>query len=97
VLLGDSSAGRDSAVTHSGLSFHLALRTKQWKYIEPSPGRAVNVATNTELANSPEPQLYDLDKDPGETKNLASTQSELVSKLQNMLDEVKNRRLTSTP
>ena len=96
-LLGDSSAGRDSAVTHSGLSSHLALRTKQWKYIEPSPGRAVNVATNTELANSPAPQLYDLDQDPGETKNLASTQSELVSELQNMLDEVKNRRPTSTP
>jgi len=78
-LLGRSRVGRDHIVEHgSGL---LALRVGRWKYIEPSDGPAVNRSTNTELANAPAPQLYDLTADPGETRNLAASQPARVAGL----------------
>ena len=67
-LLGEDPKGRDHIVEHAG---RLALREGRWKYIEPSQGPRRNEQTNTELANDPAPQLYDLDTDIGETKNLA--------------------------
>ena len=56
------------------------------KYIEPNTRQAVNRNTNTELGNSPEPQLYDLSIDPGEEKNLAGERSDKVAELRTLLD-----------
>ena len=68
-ILGQTTRGRDYVVEHSG---RLALRAGNWKYIAPAPqGVAVQKNTNTETANLPKPQLYDLSVDAGETKNLA--------------------------
>ncbi len=68
-LLGQSSQGRDYVIEHAG---RLALREGNWKFIAPAPqGFAVQKNTNTETANLPAPQLYDLSTDLGETKNLA--------------------------
>ncbi|MEI8090656.1 MAG: sulfatase-like hydrolase/transferase, partial [Opitutaceae bacterium] len=68
-ILGQTTRGRDYVVEHSG---RLALRAGNWKYIAPAPqGLAVQKNTNTETANLPKPQLYDLSVDAGETKNLA--------------------------
>jgi arylsulfatase A-like enzyme len=74
-LLGEDPHGRDHIVQHAG---RLALREGRWKYIEPSQGPARNEQTNTELANDPAPQLYDLDTDIGETRNVAAQQPERV-------------------
>lgn len=74
-LLGQDRRGRDHVVEHAGA---LALREGPWKYIEPSRGARVNVQTNTELANDPEPQLYDLSVDIGETANVAARHPERV-------------------
>ena len=71
-ILGRSPRGRDYVVEHSG---RLALREGNWKFIAPAPqGVAFQKATNTETANLPAPQLYDLAADIGETKNLAAAE-----------------------
>ena len=77
-LLGESPTGRDHVVEHAN---KLALRVGDWKYIEPAQGPAVQVATNTQTANSPQPQLYNLALDPGETKNLAATEPQRTQDL----------------
>ena len=68
-LLGESHAGRAFVVEQAGA---LSLIVGNWKYIEPRDGPAFDASTNTELGNSPEPQLYDRPKDPGERNNLAA-------------------------
>jgi len=72
-LLGTSPRGRDYIIEHAG---KLALREGNWKFIAPAQGVAVQKNTNTETANLPTPQLYDLAADVGETKNLAAAQPE---------------------
>lgn len=68
-LLGQSPEGRRSLVEHAGA---LALLQGPWKLIEPSDGPSMNRDTHTELGNSGELQLYNLDEDPGERKNVAA-------------------------
>ena len=85
-LLGEDPKGRDHIVEHAG---RLALREGQWKYIEPSPGPRRNEQTNTELANDPAPQLYDLDTDIGETNDLAARQPERVKAMAERLAAIR--------
>ena len=77
-LLGESKVGRDHLVEHANT---LALREGSWKYIEPKQGRRRSANTNIELGLDPQPQLYDLATDPGETKNLAKEDPEKTSAL----------------
>jgi arylsulfatase A-like enzyme len=85
-LTGEDPKGRDHVVEHAGA---LALREGRWKYIEPSKGPRMNVNTNTELANDPSPQLYDLDTDIGETTNLAAQQPERVKAMADRLAAIR--------
>lgn len=86
-LLGISESGRDHLVEHAGT---LSLIKGQWKYIEPSNGPALNRNTNTELGNHPQPQLYDLSRDPEEQQNVADEHPEIVEELSNLLQEIKD-------
>jgi arylsulfatase A-like enzyme len=81
-LLGEDPVGRETLIEHAG---GLAVRQGKWKFIPPSSGPRKNVPTNSELGNAPDPQLYDLDADPGETRNVASEHPELVARLRNEL------------
>jgi arylsulfatase A-like enzyme len=85
-FLGESKAGRESVIEEAG---GLALRRGTWKYIEPNKRQPISQDTGIELGNSPEPQLYDLSKDAGETKNLASDMPNKVRELASELDELK--------
>ena len=87
-LLGESPAGRDHIVEHAG---NLAIRSGDWKYIEPRPGPARSANTNIELGNNPEPQLYDLASDPGETANVAAQHPERVQELAAELQRIRQR------
>ncbi len=87
-LLGESAVGRDSLVEHAG---GLALRSGKWKYIEGSAGPAKNANTNSELGNLKDPQLYDLEKDRSEQSNLAQSEPQVVQKLQQQLDSIRQQ------
>ncbi len=95
-LLGNSEAGRE-LIVEQGIGSGLALREGPWKYIEPSDGKKINATTNTELGNSPRPQLYNLDNDPGERDNVASKHPERVAAMQEQLNAIQESpRKTST-
>ena len=58
----------------------------RWK---PGPGPAKTNFTNTELGNSPAPQLYDLKQDIGETKNVAGAHPGKIGELKALLAQAK--------
>ena len=67
VLLGKRPAGRASLITE-GIGAKTAFHQHNWVLIPPHSGPALNTSTNTELGNSPEPQLYDLTADIGQMR-----------------------------
>jgi arylsulfatase A-like enzyme len=85
-LLGTAKAGRAELVEHAGT---LALVTPRWKYIEPGGGARTSRETRIELGNAPEPQLYDLAADLGETTNVAARRPALVRELAARLERIR--------
>lgn len=83
-LLGKDKKGRDYIIEHAGA---LSVSDSDWKYINPSNGRAYNPSTNTELGNSKEPQLYNLKEDRGEKNNLAKSNPDKVEELKAILEK----------
>lgn len=86
-LLGQSAKARDTVVEHAGT---LSLIEGDWKLISPSKGQKFNRNTNTELGNDPQPQLYDLASDLGETRNVAAQEPERVTRMTALLDQIKS-------
>jgi len=93
VLLGKSQQGREWLVEQGN---GLALIKNNWKYIEPSSGQAINKFTNIELGNSPSPQLYNLQVDPGETNNLSTAYPDKVKEMHELMTKIKHADLRST-
>ncbi len=87
LLQGDGPGSRDHVVQHAG---RLALRWKNWKFIPAGPGAPFLKQTSTQTGNAPVDQLYDLENDPHEDRNLAQARPDLVSKLRKRLDLVRN-------
>ncbi len=87
-LLGESRSGRETLVEQAG---GLSLRQGSWKYIEPNDRPAMNKQTNTELGNAPLPQLYDLARDLGETRNLAAAQPERATRMRELLRQIRDK------
>lgn len=84
--LGTDPVGRDYLVEQAGA---LSLRHGQWKYIQPSKGPRKNVRVNIELGNDPDGQLYNLAADPGETKNLISTDPQRAQAMARKLEKLR--------
>ena len=77
-LLGESQKGRQFLIEQAS---GLALRDGNWKFIAPNHDAAFDKNTNTELGNDPQPQLYDLASDIGETRNIAAQHPEKVTEM----------------
>lgn len=86
VLLGKSNINRSHVVEQS--SGALSIIQNNWKYIEPNNRAAYSKQTGIELGNNPEPQLYNLETDLGETKNIASENPEKLKELQDLLQQI---------
>lgn len=89
-LIGPDQKGRDYVVEHAS-NGRMSVRTANWKYIEPGPGPARNTNTNIDLGNAPEPQLYDLKADIGETNNVAAANPQKIAELKALLAQAKGR------
>ena len=68
----------------------LTLRTAQYKYIEPSNGAAKINTVNIETGYNAKPQLFDIQKDRGETKNLFTALPEVGKSMQTMMQNCAN-------
>ena len=86
-LIGKDQSDREYVVEQN-LNNTLAIIQGEWKYLQPSDKPALEFWTKTELGNAPEPQLYNLRKDPTEKENVASQNPEKVKELATLLDKV---------
>lgn len=95
VLEGSTAPVREHAVSHasSGLP---ALRQGNWKVIfGPAERRVRSGAPAAAVASEPAVQLYDLARDPGETRNLALDQPQRLEQLTALMEViVENGRST---
>ena len=88
-LLGKTNPNpRTSMVTADANGMH-ALRDGNWKYIDNTPPEGMSEDRLEKLKDF-EAQLYDLDKDPGETTNLLQTNPDMALKLSEKLNEIRN-------
>jgi arylsulfatase A-like enzyme len=86
-LLGQSKTGRQSLVEHAGT---LALVEGDWKLVSPSSGARRNEATNTELGNAPQAQLYNLAEDLGEKNDVAARFPDRVREMAAKLEKIRS-------
>jgi arylsulfatase A-like enzyme len=84
---GTSKKGRSILVEHGRI---LGIIQNNWKYIEPGKGPKVFREVDIESGIDDQPQLYDLDKDPGEKNNLAAAHPEKVKELADLLQKIRN-------
>ncbi|AWB69019.1 arylsulfatase [Saccharobesus litoralis] len=85
----DSKAkGRDELIEEA---YTLALRSGEWKYIEPANKTLAWVENEKKIEHgvSKIAQLYNIKKDPSETTNVASQHPDLVAKLDKRLQALK--------
>ena len=89
-LTGKDQQGR-RYVMEMSLSRVLSVRTKQWKYIEPSDGRTFMKAEKVETGNNPQPQLYDISSSQWEGDNVADKNPQVVYDMQNILRHARQK------
>ena len=89
-LLGTDGFGREE-IYAEGTSTGKVLRQSKWLYIEPDGGRTMFYAENVETGNSLDPQLYNLDYDIGQRRNLAYRYPEKVAAMQKRIDRIKEK------
>ncbi|RPI19939.1 MAG: arylsulfatase [Acidobacteriales bacterium] len=86
VLLGESARGREELVEQASA---LSLRQGKWKMIEPGKGERINKNVNIETGIDPQPQLYDVIVDRGETTDLAVAMPDKVREMRAILDQIR--------
>jgi arylsulfatase A len=88
-LLGATDLGLEYMLEES---FTLSIRYGNWKYIAPQEKGTPDWLKNKKIESGLEqqPQLYDLDTDPGEINNVAAQHPELVQQLQGALKNIQS-------
>lgn len=76
----------EQAVNHA-----LSVRTKEWKYIEPSDGTSFMKETKIETGFAQMPQLYNVLQDVHEQSNVAAQHPEILFQLQNDLRQERKK------
>jgi arylsulfatase A len=90
VLLGAADKGLEYMLEES---FTVAIRFNNWKYISPQGKSApADWLKNKKIESGlmQQPQLYDLETDPGETTNVADQHPEIVQQLQAELKKIQS-------
>lgn len=86
-FLGETQIGR-SEIVGEAINKSQFLRQGKWVYLQPVTGAKMNYQTNTELGSSLDPQLYNMDYDIGQRKNVADLHQDLVEKMDQRLTEI---------
>lgn len=89
--LGQDQNGREYVMQQAGT---LSIVEGDWKYIVPSKRARYSASVDIETGNDTVPQLYNLKADLGETNNLAAANPEIVQRLSEKLNGVKENTLT---
>lgn len=87
-LLGKSEKPVREATVHHSINGTFAIRRGKWKLIDAPHSGGWSSPKPSEKAlykDLPEVQLYDLEKDPGETQNVSAENSAVVEKLEALL------------
>jgi arylsulfatase A-like enzyme len=85
VFLGRDPVGRDHLVTE-GFGAKTVLRQGPWVYLPAHPGALRFGDKDIESGNSSETQLYNLETDSGQRRNLAAEHPERVAALRALLE-----------
>ncbi|MDE5449323.1 arylsulfatase, partial [Elizabethkingia meningoseptica] len=88
-LMGESRENRPYLIEDA---YGIAIIKDHWKYIKPNNRNAYLKETETELGNSPQPQLYNLKTDEKERINLAAKYPDKVNELAGLLEEVMKKK-----
>lgn len=89
VFLGENKKGRENLVIEA--MSRTALVEDNWVMIPPYNGRKINEEVNIELGNSNEYQLYNLNEDVGQVKNLAKSNQLKLNEMIEVYDSIRNR------
>lgn len=87
-LTGGDAVGR-SEIFAEGTRGTMVLRQGKWLYIEPDDGSPFLRAVNIETGSSRDPQLYNLDYDIGQMRNLAYCYPEKVREMAARMEAAK--------
>lgn len=88
--LGKDKEGREILFEQA---YAYGLRKGKYKYIQPKKSDIVSGWMESKFVNpgfSTKPMLFDLEKDPGETKNIAEKNPELVTEMDEHLNRILN-------
>lgn len=80
---------REEVFAEANKSKTRSIRTKKWKYIEPSNVEALKKGGNW-YGKEIKPELYNLEKDPNEEKNLIEQEQEKAEELAKKLEKKSN-------
>ena len=90
-LLGLDKEGR-AYVVEQAQNKSLSVRTKEWKYIEPSDGpKMIAWGPKVETGYLPYPQLFNMSKDRKEQTNVAEQYPDKVYELQEILRKLRKK------
>jgi arylsulfatase A-like enzyme len=100
VLLGEAKGPVRTEIVQHGISGALALRQGDWKYIPATTSQGpADIGSGANPADLrfadrriPEPLLFNLKADPGETNNLATRMPEQAAAMQRRLEAIRKDR-----
>lgn len=94
-LQGEEINSTRAGVIHHSISGHFAYRLGKWKLLLAKGSGGWSSPREKEFADMPKAQLYDIENDPSETKNVYETRPEIAEKLLKQLElDIKTGRST---
>jgi arylsulfatase A-like enzyme len=104
-LLGKAKEPLRTEIVEHGISGTLALRQGDWKFIPATPGtEASGMGSGADPKDKrfvesriPEPLLFNLKTDPGETRNLAKEMPERAAAMNDRLGTIQHKRPSAQP